>query len=335
MRNFLWVILLLVGISFYGFQKSKTSLVIGWYNVENLFDTINDPNTNDDDFTPTGKYSWNSKKYRIKLNNLANAIATLIDDSNPVVIGLCEVENKHVLEDLVKTKRLKPYNLSLIHKDSPDERGIDVAALYNPKTLKLRETQFLKVNLPDEKDHTRDILFIDGLLLNERFYFIFNHWPSRREGETASEPKRMAAAQVVFDKCTSVLSVDSGANLVIAGDFNDEPTNKSLLLLESVKAKNTSIINLSKALAAKGKGTHSFKNEWNMLDQIMVSSSLSQSDQFVCPTDATIHQPDWLLFKHKDGSVSPNKSYSGTRFHASGYSDHLPVYIKLELKAKK
>lgn len=335
MRNFLWVFLLLICISLSGLQQNKTTFIIAWYNVENLFDTINDPLTNDDDFTPLGKLNWNSKKYFIKLNNLSKVIASIIDKNNPAIIGLCEVENKRVLEDLVKTKRLKPYKLSIIHRDSPDERGIDVAALYNPKTLKIHNEEFLKVKLPDEKDHTRDVLYVDGQLYNQQFHFFFNHWPSRREGEAESEPKRLAAAQIVLNKCTSILKDKPNANLVIAGDFNDEPTNKSLLLLESVKAKNTSIVNLSKTLAAKGKGTHSFKNEWNMLDQVLVSSSLSQSDQFVCPAEVTIHQPDWLLFKHKDGSVSPNKSYSGTRFHASGYSDHLPVYIKLELKAKK
>lgn len=339
-----WLVLLvflgslcLLAQSFKSGSTPKNYLV-GFYNVENLFDTINDPTSGDDDFTPHGKNKWDTKKYKIKLNNLAKVISSFEKNNLPIVVGFAEIENKQVLTDLIQTKALSTGKYGIIHRNSPDERGIDVAAIYRMDVLTEVSYEFLTVKLPDEKDKTRDILYLKAKSGKKNTLHIFyNHWPSRREGEKESEPKRIAAAKVLKAKVDAVLSTDASAQIIVMGDFNDEPKNKSIAEILGAGKENESgkkLINLSLKKAELGEGTHAFKGEWNMLDQAMVSSGLyaGKTGFQLSVKEVQIFKPEWILFTHKDGNQSPSKSYSGTTFHKTGYSDHLPIYVSLTKK---
>ncbi|HLP10373.1 MAG TPA: hypothetical protein VK177_00475 [Flavobacteriales bacterium] len=336
-RIFIFIILMGIFQSFF-FSGKKTTYTVGFYNVENLFDTIRNTNINDADFTPDGKNHWDSKKYNIKLNNLSRVILGLGYGNAPAIVGMAEVENRQVLEDLIKTKNLAGKKYAVIHRNSKDERGIDVAAIYRTDVLKDLKYEYLEVVLPDKDDFTREILYVKASMLGKYAVNIFyNHWPSRREGEAESEPKRIAAAKVLKAKIEEIKKKDANAVVFVMGDFNDEPNNKSIAeVLGAGKPgdKTKSLVNMSYAKFENKEGTHSFKGEWNMLDQVMVSRSFYEKTKglTLVQKETGIFKEPYVLFKHKDGGISPNKSYSGPQFHAKGYSDHLAVYFSLEVK---
>jgi len=327
-----------VAIHFSFVQQEQERYSIGFYNVENLFDTIDHPTTIDEDFTPEGKNNWTGAKYRIKLNNLSRVITRLGENNPPALLGMAEVENKKVLEDLVKTKNLKGSKYEVIHAESKDERGIDVGAIYRTDVLSDVWYEYLEVKLSDTSDKTRDILYIRASLKGKYpFHVLFNHWPSRREGEKESEPKRIVAASAVREKIKIIRKADPNAVILILGDFNDEPSNASIskvLNAGKVTEEEKKFVNLSYPGYEKKFGTHSFKGEWNMLDQVIVNREFyAQTNGMVLADKETkIFREDWVLFKHKDGTVSPNKSYSGPVFHKSGFSDHLAVYVSLAIR---
>jgi hypothetical protein len=340
MKNFpVLALIILIGIfqsSF--FTGKKSTYTLGFYNVENLFDTIRNTNIHDEDFTPDGKNHWDTKKYKTKLENLSRVILGIGFGNAPVIVGMAEVENKQVLEDLIKTKNLKEKKYAVIHHNSKDERGIDVGAIYRTDILKEVKYEYLEVVLPDATDFTREILYVKAAIIgNYPINIFYNHWPSRREGEARSEPKRIAAAKVLKAKIDEIKKNDANAVIFIMGDFNDEPNNKSISeVLGAGKAtdKTKWLINLSYNKFENKEGTHSFNGEWNMLDQVMVSRSFYEKTNGLTLTQKQtgIFKEPYVLFKHKDGTVSPNKSYSGTQFHSSGYSDHLAIYFSLEVK---
>lgn len=308
---------------------------IVFYNVENLFDTIDQPDVIDEDFLPSGKLKWNSERYRLKLNHIVEAV-TLNLKENPVLIGLVEVENGNVLMDVAKTGRLAQTKYLLAHKDSPDARGIDCAMLYDSERFKPLVIANLAVtidSLPDFK--TRDVLYVKGELYGKKTVHVFvNHWPSRRGGEKESEIKRIRAAEVARAKIDAILKEDPKANIVLMGDFNDHPTDNSLeqvLKAKPITDPKADLYNLLYDDQVAGKGTHSFQGKWGVLDQFIVSSTLYKGKKGIklATKDATIVYEEVLLFTQKDGSKKPSTTYGGDKYYG-GYSDHLPIQLQLK-----
>ncbi len=308
---------------------------IVFYNVENLFDTINQPDVIDEDFLPTGKLKWNTKRYQLKLNHIVEALTVNLAE-NPLMIGLVEVENDAVVMDVAKTGRLANTNYQLVHKNSPDARGIDCALLVDASRFKVLTSEFLTVaidSIPNFK--TRDILYVKGQLAGNKTVHVFvNHWPSRRGGEKESEIRRVQAATVARKKINEILAQDPKANILLMGDFNDHPTDKSMnevLGAKQLSDKFAQLYNLLYDDHLAGKGTHSYQGKWGVLDQFVVSKGLftGKSGVKLSPKDATIVYEEKLLFTQKDGNKKPSTTYGGDNYYG-GYSDHLPIQLRLK-----
>lgn len=317
--------------------QKENKLIVGFYNVENLFDTIDQPDVIDEEFTPESEKNWNTAKYEKKISDLARVISSMDKKELPSIIGLAEIENRSVLEDLTRTKDLEKGNYGIIHFDSPDARGIDVAILYRKDKVKVLDSEALPVRLPyDTAFKTRDILYAKFRLSDGKELNVFaNHWSSRRGGMKESEPKRMYCGVTVRRKIDLLLSKDINSRFLIMGDFNDEPSNKSIMsiLMATNKKKNIAtgdLYNLFYDRHNNGDiGSYSYKNEWNMLDQIIVSYNLiNRMDGFSCDFDSgKIFKEDWMMYTNDKGEVSPNRSYGGPNYYG-GVSDHLPVYVE-------
>ena len=311
-----------------------------FYNTENLFDTENDPNTEDDEFTPEGNKKWDSEKYLKKLKDLSTVFHSINSRELPEIIGLCEVENKKVLEDLITTGKLKKGNYGIVHEDSEDKRGIDVALLYRKDEFQYQNHKSISVHFRfDTASRVRNILYVKGKTgKNEIFHFFVNHWKSRSEGQQATEPKRIYTAVTLRKVVDSILNFEPEAKIFIMGDFNDEPTNMSLhsILQATNKQKNANPRELYNLMYSKHNinniGTYSYKGNWNMLDQIIVSQKvISDKDNYHCNfTSGTIYQDKWMMYDNpKVGNLTPNKTYGGDMYFG-GVSDHLPVFVVLE-----
>lgn len=333
--------LFISSVGVYAQKESKTALkpfhkrAIVSYNVENLFDTIDDPNVIDEEFLPTGKMKWTSERYQVKLDHLAEAI-TLNLDENPIIIGLVEIENKGVLNDLKSHGRLAKTNYGIAHKDSPDARGIDCGLLYDQDCFKLISMENLPVtidSIPDFK--TRDILYVKGELQGGKIVHLFvNHWPSRRGGEDESEIRRIQAALVARAKVDAILKADPKANIILMGDFNDHPDNKSIhdvLKAKEVTDQNADLLDLFADDHKAGKGTHNFKGQWGVLDHFIISKAIYKGSNGIKlePNDGIIVYEEKLLFTQKDGSKKPSTTYGGSNYYG-GYSDHLPIRLILK-----
>lgn len=307
--------------------KQPNSIGVLWYNVENLFDTLASPNSNDQDFTPDGKLRWDSKKYNQKLQRLSQVISSCQSGSFPALIGLCEVENKSVLIDLVQYAGIKKANYKIVHEDSPDERGIDVAFLYRDSVFNYLGHKSIKIIL-DGGDLTRDILYVKGKMNNETVHCFINHWPSRRGGEE-SEQKRVKAAYTLSLHVDSICKEEPNAKIMIMGDLNDEPQDMSVFVTLNASNKPGSLFNLCLEKDKNGLGTHFYKDGWNMLDNFIVSPSLLDGNGLVVKTkDATIYSPDWLTWFDKKNQVAvPSRTYAGSNY-TGGYSDHFPLFIE-------
>lgn len=306
------------------------------YNVENLFDTYDEPNKFDDDFTPYGDYLWGKQKYIKKLKDIGKVIVnTSYDGKVPAVIGLIEVENRQVLEDLVSSTSLEKFEYSIVHEESPDERGIDVALLYDKKQFTYIEHDIIRIDFPKAiEDKTRDILLVSGVLATDTICFAVNHWPSRRGGASRSEPKRMFVAKQLKSRIDELAIKHSNAGFVIMGDFNDMPSNRSIR--EGLNAKSwneeSSFINLMSSMEKEGLGTYKYQNQWNMLDQFMVSKNLTDEagSLRVTATSASIFDSSFL--KEPDSSYpgdKPFRTFRGPKYNG-GYSDHFPIVLDIE-----
>ncbi len=307
--------------------------VVGFYNLENLFDTINDPAIADEEFLPDSDKKYNSKIYNEKLEHLAKVIA----EFKPEILGVCEVENKQVLLDLCATLN-KNYDLQygVAHHDSPDKRGIDVAFIYQINTFKIARWASYPVIITNEPDFkTRDIMCLTASLGNDSFYFFANHWPSRSGGQAESEYKRIAAAQALKQGVEVTQKRNPDARIIIMGDFNDEPFNTSIidfLKADTVLSNETNLFNTSYHLVKKGEGSYNYRGKWNVLDQIIVSQNLVNGnavDGEIIPAEAQIVKKDFMLYQTKDGDKIPSRSYGGSNYYG-GYSDHLPTFVVLK-----
>ncbi|MFK7810380.1 MAG: hypothetical protein AB8F74_21425 [Saprospiraceae bacterium] len=312
--------------------KKANNYRFAFYNVENLFDTLDDPKTKDEEFTPTSKKQWTEERYQKKLDQIAQVIS---DMNYPAVVGMCEVENAKVLNDLVTKTKLKDYKYKYVHYDSPDFRGIDNGLIYIEGLFKVTNSEITRIDFPKEivEDYTtRDILHVEGVFRGQdNMHFFINHWPSRRGGLEASQPKRVYVATQLRKKTNNILTKDPNAKIVITGDFNDEPDNESVLSVLEAKPTGTKIVNnqlynRSSTLDAKGLGTYNYKGNWNMLDQFIVSGSLVDKSSNLFVSDAQIFRPEYLIYKDKKYGDKPSRTYGGPNYYG-GYSDHFPIFV--------
>ena len=316
------------------FQNKE--LTVAFYNVENLFDTKDDPNTDDNEFLPTAAKKWDDEKYNKKLNDLYKVLAAIdAGEGVPTIIGVSEVENEQVLQDLISQTPIDD-NYEIAHFDSPDARGIDVGLLYDKAIFTLISKENLPVNFDFEPETTtRDVLYVKGEINKQEVHIFVNHWSSRRGGTEASEPKRLACAKVARKKIDAILSSDNAAKIITMGDFNDEPSNNSLLegLLSKPSVndlKNKELVNLFYALQEQGSGTYNYRGDWNMLDHISISGGLLDNPKGLHTTieNAGIFREDWMMYQSNNYGAVPNRTYGGPNYYG-GYSDHLPIYLKM------
>jgi hypothetical protein len=326
-------------------SKNFEVACIGFYNIENLFDTLDTPNVLDTEFSPLGEKNWNSERYHYKLKNNSRVISEMGKEISPdgiAVLGLSEIENRQVIEDLIKTEALKDRNFQIVHYDSPDRRGVDVALIYQPKYFKVASTKSYPLTLPNDTSFkTRDQLLVTGDLLGERIHFIVCHWPSRRGGESRSAPLRMAAALVSRHIIDSLATADPAAKVILMGDLNDDPNNKSITkgmraCGKITKLKDGQLFNASEESYRKGIGTLAWKDSWNLFDQMILTQGL---------VDNTNTFADFRFYKFKVFNKAylaqtegpwkgyPFRTYVGNDFKG-GYSDHFPVYTVL-IREKK
>ncbi len=308
---------------------------IVFYNVENLFDTIKDPVGHDEEFLPRSKAKWDTKKYQLKLEHISKVLASLFDSVQPIAIGLSEVENKQVIEDLIAQPALQKFNLGIIHHDSPDERGIDVALLYNKDVIEEVFDAFLKVEYTfDSDDKTRDIVYFKGYM-TEQFpiYFFVNHWPSRRSANGDSEKKRITAAMLLKAKIEDIYKGEPFARIVVMGDLNDNPDDKSVEYLCSGRYKyplSENLVNLMRLPQSRHEFTVKYRDQNDVFDQFIVSKNLltSESPYYVKNSAAHIFKPLWILHDNDKYGLVPKRTYLGTLW-VGGYSDHLPIYMDI------
>lgn len=300
--------------------------------MENLFDPTNDSTKNDDEFTPEGMRNWSDYRYHEKSNRMAKAILSIGEWEAPDVVGLAEVENRKVVEDLTQTEVLRKFNYEVLHYESPDRRGIDVAMIYRKDKLKLIYSKPIPVSMPEDPSFaTRDILYAKMVTENnDTLNLMYCHWPSRYGGQAQSEPKRILAAQTVRRVTDSILNVDANAKIIIAGDFNDEWNNISLKDYLTNSASNSqTLINLMAKLPAN-QGSHRYRGVWSYLDQVIVSENLLDGKELdINNLNAEICTHEFLLEKdEKYPGQKPFRSFIGMKYHG-GFSDHLPIYIDL------
>ncbi|WP_370477638.1 endonuclease/exonuclease/phosphatase family protein [Tamlana flava] len=302
---------------------------IGFYNLENLFDTQDNPkNMGDNDFLPISTKKWTPKRYQNKLRKLGFAISNIgkkETGKHPAIVGLAEVENAKVVEDLIASKHLEDLNYSYVHYNSPDERGIDTALIYDADAFEMLHSETFNVHLVDEDgepDYTRDILLVSGLLDKEKIYVIVNHWSSRREGAEETEFKRFAAADKVISIIDYLKNDDLDAKIVVIGDFNDDPSSNSIRRL----VNSCDLFNPMEVLHTYNRGTTNHNFKWNLFDQIIFSTNFFEATPDTLSFDkAEIFDTDFLkLFKGKYKG-KPFRTYVGPKYKG-GYSDHFPVY---------
>lgn len=313
-----------------------------FYNLENFFDTINDPETHDDEFTPEGPKKWTEAKYRKKLSNIERVLFDIaaIDRNYPAVIGVSEVENRSVLEDIVSTSRMLPGNYRIVHYDSPDPRGVDVAFLYRPDVFKLEGSRAIRTEIPGLPNfRTRDIVTMWGTIEQEPFYFMVAHWPSRLGGKDASAPRREAVGAQMRRIADSVLAENPATKIVAMGDFNDDPTDSSILEALGAKAKMKELeegdfFNPYYAMLRAGMGTLAYGDAWNIFDNIVVTENLADGGQeglkLLRSPDSkfygNIFRQNYMIQKSGQYKGYPLRTFVGNAFQG-GYSDHFPVFI--------
>lgn len=323
------LLLFFLGIAFR--VNAQQKICIAFYNQENLFDTIDDPRKNDNEFLPSSRLQWNTEKYFSKLEHIAQVIVALNERKGPDILGLCEVENQAVVNDLIHQKALKSQKYAVVHFESPDERSIDNALIYKTSKFKLITAYPYPVlidTLPRFK--TRDILLVK---LQERnkasLVVLVNHFPSRLGGRKASEFKRFRAAAVLKHIFDSIHAVDPNQSVLAMGDFNDEPSDPAMDSIlgagpDSVKA----LFNPMYILHQSGIGSHLYRKHWSMLDQFVLNKSMhSGKGKFVYTNgSAGVFQQEWMLETEEKYKGAPKRTFAGAKY-LNGYSDHLPVYL--------
>lgn len=344
--SLLLLLLLGIGLNAQKLDKNKNYFIsgIGFWNVENLYDTLNDQWKNDEEFTPGGTNAWNGERYWVKIDRLAEVIAQMATDVTPdglAILGLCEIENKSVVQDLVKSPRLKNRNYQIVHIEGPDARGVDPSFIYNPRYFKVVNAVSYHVTLKTDTSHkTRDILVVSGLFNGEPLSVLVNHWPSRRGGELASRPNRNEAARVARHIADSITGANPQAKVVIMGDLNDDPVNvcvKEVIktYADIKKAKEDYYFNPMEKPYLDGIGTLAWQDSWNLFDQILLSKACVPGDfstwQYY---NVRIFNKPFLKSDFGNFKGYPFRTYSGGSY-TGGYSDHFPVFILIAKENRK
>jgi hypothetical protein len=317
-------------------QGEGNSFSVLFYNVENLFDPFDDTLTEDDEFTPHGMRNWTYDRFMHKLNRLFKVLAVSGGWEPPDMIALAEVENRWILEKLAGETPLSKYAYRIMHKDSHDRRGIDLAVLYRDDSFTILSDSFLTVKLKDNPaEFSRDIIYLRGLIHGyDTLHFLVNHWPSRYQGQASSGWKRIKAASILRQQVNKIMSEGQGSGIVITGDFNDEPDDTSLetYLGARVSWADTSachLYNLSALPAESMAGTHKYQGRWYMFDQFIVSgkilNSASSSHCKILDFDFLMEEDEAYLGK------KPFRTYYGYQYQG-GFSDHLPVLLELNFR---
>ncbi|MDA3819458.1 MAG: endonuclease [Candidatus Delongbacteria bacterium] len=312
---------------------------IMFYNVENLFHPDDDPDKWDEEFTPKGDRYWTSYRYYKKLFQVYQVITAVGGWNAPDVVGLCEIENRQTLQDLINKTPLFNAGYEIIHYESPDGRGIDVGMLYKSTSFRPLKDYPIPVTFSGSRRATRDILFVKGVLNNRDTLHLFvNHWPSRWGGQMETEPKRVRAASILRKHVDSIFAIAQNPNIIIMGDLNDYPENKSVSETLGVingeydNPQPHKLYSMAYYLQNKtGLGSHKYHGEWGVLDHIIISGNLLNNETmpFTDLDNVHIFNKDFLLEKdEKNTGKRPNRTYIGYKYHG-GYSDHLPVYLKL------
>lgn len=341
--NQILTIAIVAVLAFSGFAASaQKPHTVMFYNVENLFDTLNDPDINDEEFLPEAAKAWNTSKYTRKLANIEQVLMGLSSSIRdfPVVIGLSEIENRNVLEDIIVQGKLINGNYRICHHDSPDRRGVDVAFLYRPDRFVFEGQSALPVQMEEfPAMRTRDVVLMWGKIDGEQFCFMVAHWPSRSGGQAASDPKRRAAAKVMRDAADSIYRVNPACKIVMMGDFNDDPIDPSIAEVLNAKGKvkeleEGDLFNPYWSMFKAGHGTLAYQDAWNIFDNIVVSENLVNAragelrlQKGTMPKFyGNIYRASFLFQQSGQYKGYPLRTFVGNDFQG-GYSDHLPVYI--------
>jgi hypothetical protein len=320
-------------------EKKYKVAIVGFYNLENLYDTIDDPSKDDAEFLPGGSYRYTGAVYKDKLNHLSDVISLIGTDASPdglAIMGCAEIENDTVLKDLVNMPKLEGRHYKIVHYNSPDVRGVDVAMLYNPKyfTPKYSAPLFVPLFETDGTTprYTRDVLYIEGELMGEKVYVFVNHWPSRRGGEEASAPYRAITAGICRHKMDSIFKNNPDAKIILMGDLNDDPVSASMTKV--IKAKGDmrdvqrgDIYNPWMNYYRQGIGTLAYNDAWNLFDQIVISSTwLDKKQKGLFYKEADIFKKPWMVQDGGRYKGYPKRTYDFNNY-MGGYSDHFATYL--------
>lgn len=321
--------------------KNVQLACVAFYNLENLFDTIDGPN-NDAEFLPNGANKWGGMKYKAKLKNMSYAISQIGIDNSPVgaaILGVSEIENRGVLEDLVKQPDIAARSYQIVHYDSPDRRGVDVGLLYNPRLFTVSNSKSYRLRTDDTTFLTRDQLMVSGYLMGEKVHVIVNHWPSRSGGEMRSRPKRNLAAGLTRSIVDSLFKVDAKAKVIVMGDLNDDPMNESCATILAAKKDASEVgpkelYNVFWKTLEKGIGSLSYNDQWNLFDQIILSHELINGDKSKLRYwKSEVFYRNFLIQQEGRYKGTPLRTHAGGVW-LNGYSDHLPTAVYL-VKEKK
>jgi hypothetical protein len=308
-------------------QVAEPAERIMFWNAENVFDTADDPATNDDDFTPTGVMRWNTSRYKKKIQSIYKTIMAAGEWAPPSVIAFCEIENRKVLEDLIYNTYLSKYDYSIIHEDSPDRRGIDVCMIFRKDAFRVDRHEYWSPRVIAGTEFTsRNVMcarLISGL---DTIHLVVNHWPSRRGGVLSTEDLRIRVAAMVKAKTDSIVAVFAGrAKIIITGDFNCTPGDKEINLLTG----DGMFTNLSSPDMPGGPGTYRYMGTWEMIDQLIVTANMPDAVTGFRSLNPKVFKPEFLLMNDpRYPGPSPFSTYRGYRYQG-GFSDHLPVLIDL------
>jgi hypothetical protein len=340
MRILIVVFFCLIHFSIWAQIKQVKAACIGFYNVENLYDTEDDPLTEDEEFLPTGKKNYTKELYIEKLDHLADVISRFGKELTPdgiAILGVAEIENRRVLEDLIARPKLADKNWGIVHYDSPDGRGVDVGMIYQTKYFTPIFSQPIRMNQKDSKGRerkTRDILYVKGLLDGDTIHVMVNHWPSRRGGAAATDKYRRDCARVCREVSDSLMRQNVDAKIFIMGDLNDDPSSPSLkeVLLAKEKKEEVKIGELYNPMYKfykAGIGTLAYDDSWNLFDNIVISyGTLREGANGYRYYKARVFNEPFLQQQTGAFKNYPLRTFIGDTY-AGGYSDHFPVYLFL------
>ncbi|MBR4268056.1 MAG: hypothetical protein IKQ46_18635 [Bacteroidales bacterium] len=341
MKKFIFIMTLIFSLlAFFSFSPKSGLLgdedfIVMFYNLENFFDTINNPLKSDDEYTPNGGKHWTASRYNLKMKHIWQVISAVNNNQFPDVIGVCEVENRRCLEDLIEKTPLKIANYSIFYRESQDRRGIDVAFLYNRKTFHILDTNQFHIDFKSDSEyHSRDIMYMKGIVARSKdtLHILANHWPSKFSGEAQTAPLRYDAGKRLRSVIDSIQSTNNRAKILCIGDFNDSPDSKSLT--EGLGTLNNwdsiqtyQLYNIAYYLQYKKKlWTYAYQDQYDILDQVIISGSLLEKKNLYINPDNVYPLRYNFMIKREADRPKPYRTYNGYKYDG-GFSDHLPMII--------